>query len=261
MTPLSDRIEALIAAQQLQPGDRLPAERQLAAELGVSRSRLREAIQQLTSRGLLVSQQGGGTFVTAPEDADPVRAALLSLAPLAHSQAGYWRDVMEIRKSLEGDAAAFAAMRADADDRARMRAACAALSTALCSDLTGQGEDSPRLGLAKLDAHFHMTIVRAAHNAVLYQVMTGLEGLVEASISGSLTRLYRQPGVPGELDAHHRRILEAVVAGDGDSARSAATEHLLFVEDRLECLEEDFARYQRSSHALRHIALKKEKLP
>jgi GntR family L-lactate dehydrogenase operon transcriptional regulator len=106
MSAVLERLESLIAAGKLAPGDRLPAERRLALDLGVSRSALREAIKQLASRGLLVSHHGGGTYLTSPEEAEPLRAVMQYIAPLAQSEAGYWRDVIEIRKSLEGDAAA-----------------------------------------------------------------------------------------------------------------------------------------------------------
>lgn len=256
MSALSERIETMISAGKLAPGDRLPAERQLAVDFGVSRSRLREAIKQLVSRGLLISQPGGGTYVTSPEEAEPIRAALLPLAPLAQSETGYWRDVIEIRKSLEGDAAASAALRADTDDKARIQEAYDALAAALLDKPTRSAGGSPTL--AKLDAHFHMTIARATHNAVLHQVMTGLEGLLEASISGSLARLYRLPGVPGALDTQHRRILQAILSGLPDDARKAATEHLFFVESQLESLEEDVARQRRTSHAFHQIQTRKE---
>lgn len=259
MPRLSERIETMIVTGRFAPGDRLPAERQWALELGVSRSGLREALKQLASRGLLVSQRGGGTYVTSPEAAEPVRAALQSLAPLAHSEAGYWRDVIEIRKSLEGDAAAYAALRADAEDKARMSAAYDALSAALLADPVGR-PDTAALALAKLDAGLHVMIARAAHNAVLHQVMTGLEALLETSISGSLTRLYRLPGVPKQLDAQHRHILNAVLAGCAGDARAAATEHLLFVEEQITRLEDDAARQRRASQALRPVRTVKERL-
>ena len=243
----------MIAASALGPGDRLPAERALAADLGVSRSALREAIKHLASRGLLVSRQGGGTYVAAPQEGEPLRDALLPLAPLAQGEAGYWRDVMEIRKSLEADAAAFAARRADEADRARIAAAYAVLARALQPDrVESVGAEAP-LALAKLDAAFHMAIAQSAHNVVLYQVMIGLQGLLETSISDSLTRLYRLPGVPRELDLQHRRIMEAVLSGAAEEARAAAIAHLLYVEERLEHIESDTARQQRSAQALRHI--------
>jgi GntR family L-lactate dehydrogenase operon transcriptional regulator len=126
-----------------------------------------------------------------------------------------------------------------------MADACDAFTAALARD-PQQGEGLR--ALAKLDAGFHMMIARAAHNAVLYQVMTGLEGLLETSISGSLARLYRLPGVPQQLDAQHRCILDAVLAGRPDAARAAAGEHLLFVEQHIGQLEEEAARKKRAWH-------------
>lgn len=260
MSVLPERLEAMIASGKLVPGDRLPAERQLALELGVSRSALREAIKQLASRGLLISHHGGGTYVTSPEEAEPVRAALLSLAPLAQSDAGYWRDVIEIRKSLEGDAAAYAALRADEEDRSMISSAYDALAGALLSDPL-PGSQTALAALARLDAGFHMMIARASHNAVLHQVMTGLQGLLEASISGSLTRLYCLPGIASQLDGQHRRILEAVLARRPDEARKAAIHHLVFVEDRIARLEEEAARRRRSSRAIGRIQTMKEPRP
>lgn len=257
MSVVLERLEALIAAGRFASGDRLPAERRLALDLGVSRSALREAIKQLASRGLLVSHHGGGTYVTSPEQAEPVRAVMQSIAPLAQSEAGYWRDVIEIRKSLEGDAAAYAALRADEEDRRMMSDACDAFAAALLRDPAAQGGEGLH-ALARLDAGFHMMIARAAHNAVLYQVMTGLEGLLETSISGSLARLYRLPGVPRQLDAQHRRILEAVLQGRPEEARAAAGEHLLFVEQHIGHLEEEAARKARASRAIRHIQTTKD---
>ncbi|MBO0662275.1 FCD domain-containing protein [Jiella sp. MQZ9-1] len=258
MSRLAERIETLIAARRLAPGDRLPAERQLAAELGASRSTVREAIKQLTSRGLLVSQRGGGTYLTTPEAGEPVRAALLSIAPLAESEAGYWRDVLEIRTSLEGDIAALAAERADPADRARIVLAYDALAEALLAAPPARRTDGVPLELAKRDAAFHMAITRAAHNAVLTQVMTGLEGLLETSISGILARLYRLPDVLAALDDQHRRILDAIAACRPQAARAAATDHLCFVAARLDQIEQDAARHQRAVNAHRHIEAEKD---
>ena len=130
-----------------------------------------------------------------------------------------------------------------------MSAACEALSAALLSDPSPRAGNAP-LALAKLDASFHMMIARAAHNPVLYQVMAGLEGLLETSISDSLAQLYRLPAVLRQLDGQHRRILEAVLAGRADEARVAATEHLLFVEAEIG-IEEDEIRRERFRRQLR----------
>jgi GntR family transcriptional regulator, L-lactate dehydrogenase operon regulator len=249
MADLAERIEALIALRALKPGDRLPAERELAAELGVSRSTLREAIRQLASAGRLISRHGGGTFVAVPNDTETVREALLPLVPLARQEADYWRDVMEIRMSLEDDSASLAAQRATEADKARLRSAFEAVAS--------PANDDPQTQ-ARADAAFHMTVSQAAHNAVLHQVMAGLLGLLEVSISESLDQLFHLPGVADELNDQHRRILDAIVAGDAGAARRAANDHLTFVESRLRLIEESTARQRRSSRALRRIAEDKE---
>ncbi|WP_022721714.1 FCD domain-containing protein [Rhodopseudomonas sp. B29] len=245
MASVAGRIEALIAARNLTAGDRLPSERQLAADFGVSRPTLREAIRQLASRGVLVSRRGGGTFVSAPEESDPVRTALLPLASLARSEAGYWRDVMEMRKPIEGETAYFAALRADDADKARLVAAYQGVVNAPADDLDSQ---------ARLDAAFHMAVCTAAHNVVLQQVMSGLLGLMEASISQSLRRLYHLPGILDELNDQHREILDAVISGKAEAARGAASRHLDFVEDRLQLIEDDAQRQRRASRAQQQIA-------
>ena len=128
MPKVQEKIEALIAARGLAPGARLPAERVLAAELGVSRAKLREAIQALASRGRLSSLRGSGTFVAT--GAPPLSGALAPLASLAAHEPGYWQDVMEIRKSLDADMAFYAALRATPADRDHLARALAALDAA-----------------------------------------------------------------------------------------------------------------------------------
>ncbi|EGD60914.1 transcriptional regulator GntR family [Novosphingobium nitrogenifigens DSM 19370] len=240
---LQGKIRDLIASRGLGAGDRLPAERALAVEFGVSRSRLREDIQQLVSQGHLVSRRGGGHFVAVPEPGEPVRAALLPLASLARSEAGYWHDVMEIRLSLEGDTAAHAALRASEEDKARL--------TKLADAFHAASADPA--ALAHADAAFHLGVAQAAHNVVLVQVMDGLQSLLEASISESLLRLYHLPGMIDELDAQHRAILDAILGGEAETARAAATRHLAFVTDRLRMVEETEARQRRAARAHLHM--------
>lgn len=237
---VADRIVALITGEDLQPGDRLPSERRMAVDFGVSRPTLREGIQALISQGRLVSRQGGGTYVASPDRLVAASNVLRPLSPLVHGDAGYWQDIMEIRKSLEGDAAACAALRANDDDKARLVAAFDRLALTAPDDTTGQ---------ARADAAFHMAVAQAAHNAVLYQMMLGLLDLLEASISDSLRRIYHVPGVLPRLDEQHRMILDAIVSGRPDRARAAANDHLCFVEQCLGDLETAAARRRRSSRA------------
>ena len=230
----------MIAARGLKPGDRLPTERALAVELGVSRSRLREAMQPLISQGVVRSRQGGGTYVADPGRKTFVDAALQPLGGLARLDAGYWRDVMEIRKSLDADAAYYAAERASEPDRVRLVAALEAVTEPGGSDPARQAE---------ADAKLHMVIAEASQNAVLRQVMAGLFELMRLSIAESLKQLFRLPKTADMLDAQHRRIVEAILARQPDKARAAVLEHLSFVEAGLKTIEEEAARARRADLA------------
>ncbi|WP_337268290.1 FCD domain-containing protein [Oryzifoliimicrobium ureilyticus] len=240
MRSVSQEIEALIEQMALKAGDRLPPERQLAADFGVSRSRLREAIQQLSSRGVLKARQGGGTFVSELQD-KPFAGRLSTLSSLAETEPGFWQDVIEIRKSLDADAAYYAALRATQNDRRRITSA---LQAVLGATSTPVAIDPGA------DAEFHMAIAEASHNAVLQQIMAGLFHLLQACISQSLSRLYDLPDTATGLDQQHKAIAEAIIRGDADTARREAVEHLAFVELSLRPIEEDAARQRRAALTL-----------
>ncbi len=238
---LVEALEVRIAA--LGAGDRLPAERVLAQELGVSRSSIREAIQQLVSRGRLVARQGGGTFVQEPDHAWTGGGLIAPLAPLVRDDPAYWRDVIEIRRSLDASAAFFAATRATAEDKARLEACLAQMSA---RHSPGDPEED-----ARADVAFHMAVADASHNLVLRHVMAGLLDLLQASISQSLAKLYSVPRTFETLERQHRVLAEAILAGTPETARDAALQHLDFVEQTLRQIEEDAARLRRASMPLR----------
>ncbi|HYG07478.1 MAG TPA: transcriptional regulator LldR [Stenotrophomonas sp.] len=246
MTPagrVSDRIAARlrqrIAAAGLQAGDRLPAERTLAAELGVSRTALREAIQQLASQGVLMARGGGGTYVQATTPAQVVTEPLASYRPLLQADPAYRFDVLETRHALEGATAWHAALRATDADRARIAEAFEAM-------LAAQGaNDAAAEALA--DARFHLAIAEASHNLVLVQLMRGLFELLQANISQSRQALYLDARTGPALTGQHRALRDAILAGDAAAARAAAELHLQFVHDSLRAVEDDHARRLRAS--------------
>ena len=242
---LSDRVAAQLRelehARQLQPGDRLPAERALAVQLGVSRTALREAIAQLASQGLLTARVGGGPFVTTPGTRAPpaIDAPLLPYLPVFQDDPEYRFDVLEIRHALEGAAAWHAALRATDADRAKIRAAFEHM-------LAAHGKDDPA-GEARADAAFHLAIAEASHNLVLLQVMRGLFELLQTNISQSRERLYTSPRTFEPLSTQHRALMDAVFSGDPERARAAAHAHLAFVHTSLRTLDDNEARRARAS--------------
>ena len=114
-TSLSQQLAGLIRTAGLRPGDKLPSERHMAAQLHVSRTSLREALQGMAQSGQIVSRPGSGHYLQTP-------TLVFSLSPietLIRQNPSCWQDVMEIRRALEAEAAYHAALRAtEADPRA-----------------------------------------------------------------------------------------------------------------------------------------------
>lgn len=237
---IAEQIEVLISARGLKAGDRLPAERQLAQELNVSRSSLREAIQQLASKGRLTSRTGGGNFVQDPPRGWSQNALVDPLSRLFASDPAYRFDVLEMRHALEGAAAYHATLRATEEDKQR-------ISECFETMMRMQGSDDS-LGLAKADAAFHLSIADASHNLVLIEVMKGLFDLLKANISQNLEKLYIIPKVTEPLSAQHRELRDAIFSGDAERARKAAQVHIDFVHSSLKSIDEDEARLARSFH-------------
>ncbi len=237
-TTLSDQIagqlQEMITEGQFKPGERLPAERQLAERLGVSRPSLREAIKKLSSKGLVDSRQGGGTYVRAALN-EGLSDPLLQLIR-EHPESRY--DVLEVRHALDGQAAYYAALRATDDDRDNIRRAFDHMI-----ELHQLGDDP--INEARADAAFHLTISEASHNIVMLHTMRSLFAVLQRSIKNSLEKMYTIPRVFEPLSAQHEKLMRAVLAGDPDAARQAAQTHLVFVEESLQSIDQEHARYER----------------
>jgi GntR family L-lactate dehydrogenase operon transcriptional regulator len=213
---------------------------QLALQLGVSRTVLREAIARLSSQGLLRARVGGGTYVQAA--ATPVQRLVEPLEaylPLFRNDPEYRFDVLEARHALEGAIAWHAALRATDEDREHITAAYQAMLD------THQRNDPA--GEAQADAAFHLAIAEASHNLVLRQVMRGLFDLLQINISQSREKLYLSPRTFEPLTTQHRELMEAILAGDPERARAAALCHLEFVHSALRTLDDNEARRARAS--------------
>ncbi len=228
------KLEEIISRNNMKPDERLPAERKLAEQLGVSRPSLREAIQMLISKGLLYSRQGGGTYVKNPlavDNTDP-------MLTLFRENPEYRFDVLEIRHALEGNAAFYAALRATDDDKQRIRQHY--------EHMVNLHNSGAPMEEARADAAFHLSIVEASHNLVLLHVMRGLFDLLQNSISHNLDKLYTLPRVFKPLNMQHHTLMEAIVNGEAEAARIAAEQHLIFVENSIKDIDAEEARKQRS---------------
>ena len=202
-------IEELILNGLLKPGDKLPAERELAKELDVSRTSLREAMVKLESRGLLQVRHSSGTYVRdiiGPTLTDPL-VHLLTETPSA------MLDLLEIRESLEKTAARFAATRATGPDRAILEKCF--------SNLNQHTENGDPNEDAIAIAEYYLAIADASHNIALMHVMRGLFNLMRTSISHSLATIYQHPGVYENIHAARNAMHQAILAGDPNQAVDA----------------------------------------
>ncbi|EMP0249647.1 transcriptional regulator LldR [Klebsiella michiganensis] len=227
------RVRALIEEQKLEAGMRLPAERQLAAQLGVSRNSLREALAMLVNEGVLLSRRGGGTFVRWRHEAWSEQNIVQPLKTLLSDDPDYSFDILEARHAIEASTAWHAAMRATDAEKEKIR---------LCFEAT-QSED-PDLA-SQADVRFHLAIAEASHNVVLLQTMRGFFDLLQSSVKESRQRMYLVPPVFARLTEQHQAVMEAIIAGDPEGARQAMMAHLGFVHATIKRFDEDQARQAR----------------
>ena len=205
----------------LKPGDRLPPERELSLELGVSRPSLREAIQKLASKGMVQSRQGGGTYVT-----DRLESSFFDpWQDMMGAHPNLREDMLEFRRMLEGQAAEWAAERATEADLTRLDQAFATLAEAFAAD------DLERRSSA--DIAFHQAVGEASHNALVGHLSAALLRLMQDNIRLNLGELKSIPAAGSLLMGQHAAIHAAIRERKPQAARAAAETHIDFVRETL----------------------------
>ena len=207
-----NQIREMIDHGRLQPGDRLPAERKLAEQFGVSRTTVREGIKILSESGFLTSRQGAGTFVSRPDDG--ARGGSLIDAVLSGNHD--LQDVFEVRKMLEPEIAALAARNGSPDAKTRLEAILMEQEQAIDSGESGAG----------IDQRFHQALAEASGNPVLREMVSALH----EGFSRSRAEEVQSPQRQKASLAAHRAIVEAVRNGHAMQAERAMREHLDEVE-------------------------------
>jgi GntR family transcriptional repressor for pyruvate dehydrogenase complex len=222
---LAVAIERHIVAGRLQDGDRLPAERDLAARLGVSRGSLREALEQLEVRGVIERRRGRGTTVidaTLSTSADQLADAF-SDAPGTGPGTQDALDALDVRACLEPSIAARAARRATSADLALLEAALREVEQA-------SGHDD----FAVRDKTFHRTIAHITHNPLLVRMIDRTRDVLDLS-----RREQRyDPTARALANEEHRAIFHAIVQHDPAAAFTAADAHLRGIRSELGGAEE-----------------------
>ncbi|MHA7292414.1 FadR/GntR family transcriptional regulator [Arthrobacter sp. HLT1-21] len=209
------KIKDMILGGQLSAGDRLPPEKELSEQLGLSRSSLREAVKALETIRVLDVRRGDGTYVTSLEP--KLLQESVSFMVELHSDTSVM-ELLEVRRILESSAAFIAANRITAGDIARLGAEIDDVDASSVEDLLDH------------DLRFHGIIAEAAGNAYLAGLLSGLNSrTVRARIWRALTQ---QNAVERTL-AEHRAIAAALESGDAELARAATVVHISGVEQWL----------------------------
>ncbi|MFC7304405.1 FadR/GntR family transcriptional regulator [Streptomyces monticola] len=200
-----ERVRAYAADAGLRTGDRLPAERELAQRLGVSRASVKQAMVILEVQGLVEARHGGGVYLRRDTlDAEPVEQLVRRRRLLP--------DVLDAREALETKLAELAAARRSDEDLAALERALDTMRTEIAGG--GHGVEGDRL--------FHAAVTAAARSALLAEFMREISGQVTESRTESL----RQPGRPERSLGQHRAILDAIRAADPEAASAAMRAHV-----------------------------------
>ena len=211
-----DKIKHMILSGRVLPGEKLPREADLAAELGLSRNSLREAVKALSVINVLDVRQGDGTYATSL--APSLLLEALSFIVDFHRDDTVL-DFLEVRRILEPAATSLAAIRMSDEDR-----------TELGKVLEAVNVDTPVEELVAADLEFHRQIALGAGNPVLASLVDSM------SAPTTRARVWRGMTEPRALErtlAEHRAIYQAITSKDADLARSWAIVHIAGIESWL----------------------------
>ncbi len=217
---LAEKLQAQILSGTYPPGASLPTERELVLATGLSRGSIRETLRILEAQGLVNTRAGryGGSVV-----AQPSRALLASHINLfAKGRSVTLRSLVEVRQALEPMVAYLAARNRSAADLAELTRISALLDAAAPADVGTFLEEN---------ANWHMALSVASHNDLLCALTSSVSGLM---MEASRIENFASEDVRRLVTQAHRRILQAIEAGDGDAARHRAERDVLAYAKYLE---------------------------
>jgi GntR family transcriptional regulator, transcriptional repressor for pyruvate dehydrogenase complex len=203
------QIEESVLNGSLKPGDQLPAERDLAQRLGVSRTAVREAVKTLREKGLVEAYSGRGTFVT-DGTSQAARQSFDLMVKIGQQENS--PHLAELRLILEPGIAAMAAERVKDEDLAAMREAVAVME---------RSQKDPEAYI-EADLDFHLALAEVVANPLILSLIDSIVGLLREQ----RIKIFNVEGGPQRGQFHHKRILEAMERRDPEMARSAMCAHL-----------------------------------
>jgi GntR family transcriptional regulator, transcriptional repressor for pyruvate dehydrogenase complex len=211
---VSDRLREFVDVNNLQPGARLMTERELAQQLSVGRSSVREAITALRIQGMVEVRHGDGIYLLRrPEDLISTLATELVETHIDHPY------IWETRQALETQCARLAATRATPGDLRKLGRSLKTMEAEIA-------QGNPGL---EGDRQFHLGVAESSHNPILIRLLTGIRESLDRTSETSLTRA----GQPAKSLAQHQIIYDAIKARQPTEAADAMLAHLVGTTDTL----------------------------
>lgn len=205
---IARQLSDLMARGEFKPGERLPAERELAQKFRVSRPSVREALIALEIEGKVEVRVGSGVYVTKPRP-PPVRGVLQGEGPF---------ELIRARRVVEGETAALAARNATEEEIEEIEEAVKDLK-----DAVDRKTDDP-------DRRFHIAIARATRNGPLATIVQLLWDQGRGAVWKQMEKHFQTEELKAETVKDHRAVVEAIRAHDPRAARKAMRTHLAHVE-------------------------------
>jgi GntR family transcriptional repressor for pyruvate dehydrogenase complex len=211
------QIKQMIYHKRLVKGDKLPSERELAGQLGVSRTAVREALRALEMLGLIVSHHGEGNFVASSFPEEKLFEPLSLIFTLEDNPT----ELGEVRSMLEVQCAGLAAERIKPEELCGL---------AECIRDFKDSQEGPRL--AEVDKNFHMIISKGCHNTLLYYLYSSIQEVVSLHIAEMRYLIIADLNNSKLLAQQHSAIYEGIAAGNSLKAREAMAEHMQFIRNK-----------------------------
>jgi len=214
-----EQIRNLIKEGKLKPGDKLPPEQMLAKNFGTSRPSVREALSALEILGITESRGGKGNFI---KDTPWSPIFEQEVMKLEEEESPF--ELLEARKALEIEIAGLAAKKASLEDINVIYESLHNMEKAL--------GNIPKM--MELDREFHINIARAAHNSLLFSMMTYMSNLLKEKLWVNMKeKTWNLPGYPQKYLKDHHEIFNAIKNKDSKNARKQVNHHLAGVEKDL----------------------------
>jgi len=213
-----EQIQEMILDGQLNSGDRLPSERTMAEQFAVSRNSVREAIRTLEILGIVESRQGGGNFIAAGK----IDCLFEPLSIMFKLSSGKFTDLLELRRSLEVEAASLAAKRITKPKAAKL--------SSLIDELK-QTDDEARS--IELDKQFHLLIAEFSGNTLLSGFLHAISRIFEQAVREGRKYIMTSFSNNQTLMRLHQELCDAIVHKKVEDAAAAVQSHFDFILDNL----------------------------